>query len=172
MLIVLAAVTLLCIISGIVATYFLYQGAFDLSAQILALKNFDQVTPEIWAQLQALAHRESQLTRGLILVAISTFLLGIVIPALLLRKLINTLRSLENQLRESIRTAIHDMTHTLERYGDEPFINARYWAEVAMIALQFFARGSRNPSLMLAVDLLELTRQEMALAKANPKTAR
>lgn len=160
-------ITILSVFCGLAAAYFLFQGAFDLSARIQEIQSFNQLTPELWNELQSLAAREQTLTYGLIGASLLTIAVGFIFPALMLRKLIKSLRNLEMQLRESIRSAVHDFTHSLEQYGDEPFQNANYWVEAVMIAIQFFARSSHNPSLLLVSDLLELTREEMAYAKAK-----
>lgn len=153
------------ILSGIVTAGLLYQGAFDLSTTMLQQPQFESLTADQWQTLQTMAQRESSLTQGLIAISILSFLFGFVIPVFVLGKLIGALRHLEANLRETLKELVKDMTETLEKYGDEPFANARYWTEVSMILLQFMARESRHPSLILASDLVQLTREEMKLVK-------
>ncbi len=164
--------TVLSVFSGLAATAMLFSGAFDLSSQIQNIQSFDQLTPEVWGQLQILAEREQILTYGVIFTGLLTFVVGILIPSLVITKLVRTLKKLENQLRDTIREAVHDFTHTIQEYGSEPFVNANYWVEVVLIVLQYFARSSRHPSLLLAVDLVDLTRLEMAIARQKQAEAK
>lgn len=159
----------LTVTSGFVAAYFLYDGAFQLSYQIAAVGEFSDVTAANWEVISQQARREGQLVNGLIFIAVATLLFGIVIPGLVFHKLISTLKELERQLRETLRDMAKSFSSTLDQYGETPFVNAQYWAEIAMIALEFVGRDSRNPSLMLMADLSGLTRAEMGkIRRANP----
>lgn len=173
------AIILLClclsaltITAGIITGYLLYDGAFQLSYKIAAITDFTQMTSTQWAGIAESAQREQKLVGGLIAIAFATFLFGFVVPALVIQKLIGTLKNLESQLRQTLQDLARDFSATLDQYGDSAFANAQYWAEVAMIALEFAGRDSRNPSLMLMADLSGLTRAEMSkvrLAQARDK---
>lgn len=152
----------LTISAGVVAGYLLYDGAFQLSGQIQSIGNFADLTEAEWQTITSAAKRERDLTFGLIGIGLATFLFGFLVPALVLNKLLTSLRELEQQLRETLGDLVKDFTATIEQYGDSAFVNAQYWAEVAMIALEFVGRDSRNPSLTLMADLSGLTRAEMA----------
>ena len=113
------------------------------------------------AAILMMAKREDKLSSALMWLGSLTIIFGIAIPMIVFSLLAKALRAAQIALSESARDIVHSWSKALDKHGDDPFKNPKFWMEVLLIFGEQMGHHSRHPAFAITSELSYLVREEL-----------